>query len=392
MKIRRNTSSKERSLRKRFHTREFGMEPHFKRTLVRIGAGSALALILVWLMTALPSVTTLMMMSFFLAYIFNPPLNRLQSLGMGRSMAALVILFTVATVLSLLFLFFVPAIIRELATFVDIAPAYFDTLAQRSWDFAEKLNLPLPQDWNSAMNMILEKARQVAPKMADVAGNVVSKVFRSTLRFLSFAFYVLLTPVLTYYLMVSFESIKETAYDLIPPYTRSPVITKLKEIDFMLAGFVRGQLTICIILAALYSLGFVIIGIDLAVVLGTLSGLLFIIPYVGTAVGVVTGSLIALAKFGDWIHPLYVLLWIGLVQLLEAYVLTPRIVGKAIGLHPVVYILALIVGGNLFGFVGMLVAIPVTAVIKVLLNTLIEAYQASYLYEEPVEAGKDSTT
>jgi predicted PurR-regulated permease PerM len=365
------------------------MEPHFKRTLVRIGAGSAFVLILVWLMTVLPAVTTLMMISFFLAYILNPPLNRLHALGIRRSMAALVILFTAGLAVGLLILFLVPAIIRELATFVELAPSYFNALGERLWDLAEKLNLPLPQDWNSALNLVLAKARQMAPRMADVAASVVTRLFASTMRFLSFLFYVLLTPVLTYYLMVSFEGIKETVYDLIPPYTRSPVVEKLKQIDFMLAGFVRGQLTICLILAALYSLGFVIIGIDLAVVLGTLSGLLFIIPYVGTAVGVVTGSLIALAKFGDWIHPLYVILWIGLVQLLEAYVLTPRIVGKAIGLHPVVYILALIVGGALFGFVGMLVAIPVTAVIKVLLNTLIEVYRASYLYEEPVDTGKE---
>ncbi len=362
------------------------MEPHFKRTLVRIGAGLALVLVLVWLMRVLPSVTTLMMISFFLAYILNPPVNRLHALGVSRSAAAIVILFTGALLLSVLILFFVPAIIRELAAFVDRGPAYFSVLGQKLLDLADELNVALPQDWNSAFNLAIEKARQMAPRMADLAGSVVARVFTSTMHFLSFIFYVLLVPVLTFYLMVSFESIKEAVYDLIPPYTRSPVIEKLKQIDFMLAGFVRGQLTICIILAVFYSVGFVIIGIDLAVVLGTLSGLLFIIPYVGTAVGVVTGSLMALAKFGDWAHPLYVILWIGAVQLLEAYVFTPRIVGKAIGLHPVVYILALIVGGNLFGFVGMLVAIPVTAVIKVLLNTLIEVYRASYLYEEPAES------
>jgi predicted PurR-regulated permease PerM len=117
------------------------------------------------------------------------------------------------------------------------------------------------------------------------------------------------------------------------------------------------------------------------IVLGLTSGLLFIIPYVGTMFGIVSGCLMALAKFGDIIHVLYVVLWIAAVQLLEGYILIPRIVGRATGLHPVVYIVALLAGAKLFGFVGMLVAIPAAAVIKVLLKAAVEAYRKSDLYQ-----------
>ena len=122
-------------------------------------------------------------------------------------------------------------------------------------------------------------------------------------------------------------------------------------------------------------------------VLGITSGVLWIITYLGTILAVVGGSAIALAKFGDLTHVLYVLGWIGMVQVLEGYVLTPRIVGKAIGLNPVVYILALLAGAQLFGFVGLLVAIPVTAILKVLLLSVIEVYRNSYLYQEVPDNG-----
>jgi predicted PurR-regulated permease PerM len=194
-------------------------------------------------------------------------------------------------------------------------------------------------------------------------------------------------PIITYYLMVSFEKMRKEIRDLIPPYTRDAIVGKLQQIDTVLAAFVRGQLTVSLIMALLYTIGFVLIGIDLAIVLGVTSGLLFVIPYFGTMIGVVGGSLMALAKFGDLAHVGYVLGWIALVQLMEGYLITPRIVGHAIGLNPVVYILALIVGGNLFGLVGLLIAIPVAAVLKVLLVSAVDAYRKSYLYAEV--AGED---
>jgi predicted PurR-regulated permease PerM len=158
---------------------------------------------------------------------------------------------------------------------------------------------------------------------------------------------------------------------------------KVRQMDTVLAAFIRGQLIVATVLGVLYSIGFLIIGIDLALLLGIVSGLLWIIPYVGTLFGILAGSAMALAKYGDLVHVGYVLGWIGAVQLLEGNVLTPKIVGHAVGLHPVVYILALIVGANLFGFVGMLVAIPVTAAMNVLVSTALEAYRNSYLYNDP---------
>jgi predicted PurR-regulated permease PerM len=361
------------------------MMSHTKRTLIRLGVGVALLFVLVWLMQALQIVTTIVMVAFVFAYILDPVVCRLQSVRIGRSVASLLVLVLGLLLIVSLVLFLIPAVFREIASFVKVLPAYLTVLENSASHVLEKLNISVPQDWGEVQNLVIERGKQALPTLADTAREVLSSLFASTVHIISTMFYALLVPVITYYLLVSFQNLKQSVHELIPPYMREPVVEKLRQIDFVLSGFIRGQLTICLILAGLYSLGFFIIGIDLAILLGVISGLLFIIPYFGTAIGIVFGSLMAFVKYGDLAHVLYILGWIGSVQLLESYVLTPKVVGDAIGLHPVVYILALLAAGNLFGFVGLLVAIPVTAVLKVLLMTLVDAYKASYLYQEPAE-------
>jgi len=352
---------------------------------MRFAAAVVFIAVLVWLMSALESVTTMIMVAFFFAYLLNPPVNRLEAWGAPRSVAALALLLGATFAVVLVFLFLVPSAVEEVSKFVANAPAYFATLKSHLLRLLERYGIDLPRNWDQVYPLILEEARSWLPsihKVADPLGQVFKTIFQSALNLISAMIHLILIPVLVYYFLVSFNKIEERVKELIPPYMRDGVLEKLREMDRVLSGFVRGQLVICLILAALYSLGFVIIGLELAIVIGTLSGLLFIIPYLGTMIGIIGGSILALAQFGDLAHVLYVVGWIVLVQLLESYVLTPKIVGEATGLHPVVYILALIVGAHLFGFVGMLVAIPVTAVLKVLLKSAIDLYRKSDIYQD----------
>jgi len=364
------------------------MTPQMKRSIIRFSAGLVFLVVVTWLLLALETVTTMVMVAFFLAYILNPLVERLDRMGMGRPLAAMVILLMGLLAFTGLLLVVIPAIVEEVSAFARLAPAYLAKLGELALGIADLLNVNVPKDWNEVTNLVVERGRELIPKTARILSQVLSSVFRSTLHLMAAILQLILVPVIAYYLMVSFVHIKEGVTDLIQPYLRSQILEKLTEIDQILAGFIRGQVTIALILACLYTAGFVVIGIDLAVVLGMLSGLLWIIPYVGTIFGIVFGSLMALAKYGDIVHVLYVVGWIALVQLLEGYVLTPRIVGQAVGLHPVVYILALLIGANLFGFVGLLVAIPVAAILKVLLKTAVQAYQKSYLYQEPAGRGQ----
>lgn len=353
---------------------------------MRTGAAVAFFGLLIWMMMALESVTTLLMVSFFIAYILDPLVGRIESLGIGRPLVILLILLFVLALVTGALVILIPAILGEIYDFAAKTPKYVNELSGLALNIAQKLDVKIPTDWNEVTPVIIEKARQLIPKLADPASRVVASIFMSTFSILSALVHALLVPVIAYYLLISFEGFNSQITDLIPPYTRKPIMDKLKEIDRVLAAFVRGQLTIAVILGILYTIGFTLIGIDLAIVLGISCGLLWIIPYMGTVVAIVMGSAMAVAKYGDFIHVVYVWVWIGIVQLFEAYVLTPRIVGKAIGLHPVAYILALIVGANLFGFVGMLVAIPVAAVLRVILLSALEAYRRSPLYNDPASS------
>jgi predicted PurR-regulated permease PerM len=358
------------------------MTPKTKTTLMRSGAVLAFVLVLLWLMSSLPSVTTMLMIALALAYVLNPLVLRLTSLGLGRSVSAFLPLFVGLLVMAVFVLVLVPALLGEIGRFASSAPRYWSTLQRLALEAAGMLNIEVPQDWDGLLQMLVEPVRRILPGVADFSARMVSSLFQSTLHMLSTVLYALMIPVIAYYLMVSFEDIRREVEDLIPPYARKTVVGKLREIDAVVAAFVRGQVTVACMLGVLYTVGFVVIGIELALVLGVLCGILSIVPYVGSFLALTLGSAMALAKYGDLVHVAALVGWIGVVQVLEGYVLTPRIVGHAIGLHPVVYILALIVAGNLFGFVGMLVAIPVTAVLKVLLMTGVKAYRDSSLYRD----------
>ena len=358
------------------------MNPKTQRTLIRIGAGVAFFTVLLWLMKALESVTTVILVALFIAYILNPAVERLSTWRLGRSLASFIMLIIGLSFFVGFLMVLIPAIVDEISAFATLAPKYVITLRDLAFSTAEKLNIPIPQDWNQVATLLAEKGKQWLPRVSGIATGLLTSVFRSTLQIMSAILHIVLIPIVAYYFMVSFPDIKNGIVELIPPYTRETVLGKLREIDRIIAGFVRGQLTIALIMAVLYTIGFVLIGIDLAIVLGIVSGLLFFIPYLGTLVALAGGTAMALAKFGDLAHVFYVLGWIALVQTAEGYVLTPRIVGHAVGLPPVVYILAVIAGAKLFGFVGMLVAIPVTAILLVLLKSAAEAYRKSYLYSD----------
>ncbi len=358
------------------------MNPRTKKTLVRALAGIAFFCLLLWIMQALEPVTTVLLISFLMAYILDPLVTRLESFHVRRSISSMCIILALLLFFGLLLLGLIPAVARELAEFAQRAPRYIKDFMQFLLAAAERFDVQVPQDWNEMSQFVIEKTRTILPNALEPLKSLASSLFKSVFSVVGTIVHVVLVPIVAYYLLVEFQEIRGGISDLIPPYVREPLMTKLQEIDRILSAFVRGQITIALILAMLYSIGFLVIGIDLALVLGILSGLLWIIPYLGTLFALASGSIMAYAKYGDLIHIVYIVAWISVVQLAESYILTPKIVGKAVGLHPVVYILALIVGASLFGFIGLLIAIPVTAIAKVFLGSLINMYRNSYLFSD----------
>jgi predicted PurR-regulated permease PerM len=203
----------------------------------------------------------------------------------------------------------------------------------------------------------------------------LKRAVTSTLAFILSILGFVITPLYLFYFMKDIHKIKSAAFGLVPDRYRQQVSKLAAEIHDILSGFVRGQVTVCAILAVLYSIGLLFIGIDLALVIGTLSGVLFIIPYLGTILGIVLSMSMALLKYHDLLHPLLCLGWFFVVQFIEGTFITPKIVGDKVGLHPIVTVLALLIGGQLFGIIGMLIAVPVTAVFKVLLTSYLSYYR-----------------
>lgn len=360
------------------------MEQKTKRTLIRIGAAFAFIVVVIWIMSILETVTALIMVSLGLAYILDPAVDWLETKRLSRPFAIMLLFLGVFAFVILLVLYIVPGIIREVSTFVSNAPTYFSKLQGHLTVILGKLDIQLPTTWEDVYSIIHDRWKEIVPKISNMAnpvGKAIAGVFASALGFVAALLYLVLIPVLTYYFLDTFDDMKKGIANLIPVYARDSVLDKLHEMDLAVAGFIRGQIIICLILAFLYSLGFVIIGIDLAIVLGTTGGLLFIIPYVGTAIALVGGIVMALAQ-GDVLAAVWVVLWIAVVQAAEGYILTPKIVGEKVGLHPVAYIIALMVGAKLLGFVGMLIAIPLAAAIKVMLSAAVEVYMNSELYRD----------
>jgi predicted PurR-regulated permease PerM len=242
------------------------------------------------------------------------------------------------------------------------------------------LGIETPDKLTFRLNELLQQARGLAPDLIQPVLAFLQKAFSSTVSLILTILGYFIIPVYLFYLLADLPQLKRFVESFIPERFQSTYHEKLGEVDTVLAGFIRGQLSVCAILALLYSIGLYFIGIDLAIAIGTLAGITFIIPYVGTIIGILLSVVMAFLKFHDILHPLLCLGWFCLVQGMEGMVITPKVVGSTVGLHPLVAIVALLIGGQIFGLMGMLLAVPVVAVLQVFLRSLAIYYRNSEFY------------
>lgn len=315
--------------------------------------------------------------AFAAAYFISPIVDRLQARGVPRSISSVAILLFFSGLIAAVIALLIPLLGSEIERLVSAAPGYWDKANEwvdvvlRPWvekRFPGRTIPETPQEfWDQAGENLSGLSPNLAGKVAEYGQSALSNIFGVFGMLLSF----ILFPVFFFYILVDFPRIKEAVHDMIPPRNRDLMLGRLVEVDRVLSAFVRGQLTVCTFLAVFYSAGLALFtGIDLAIVIGVVSGYAFVIPYAGTILGVVAGSVMAIVKFGvidpDFIlkiNPHLLAVWavFGVVQFLESNVISPKIVGEQVGLHPVVMITAVIVGGTLFGFLGVLLAVPATA-------------------------------
>lgn len=319
--------------------------------------------------------------AFALAYIFNPAVDWLEQRRVHR-IPAVVLVFSAAVVVFTGFtIFLVSSISRELSSMQLNLPGYAQHLYEITpQPIKEYLQIETPDKLFLRLNELLQQARGMSPDLLKPVLLFLQRAFSSTVSFVLAIIGYFIIPIYLFYLLVDLPKLKLFLESLVPARHRPLAADKLREIDSILSGFIRGQLSVCAILAVLYSIGLYFIGIDLAIAIGTLAGITFIIPYVGTIIGIILSVGMALLKFQDILHPLLCLGWFSLVQALEGMVITPRVVGNSVGLHPLIAIIALLIGGQMFGLMGMLLAVPVTAVLQVFLRSLMHLYHESEFY------------
>ena len=321
--------------------------------------------------------------AFALAYILNPTVEYLERKGVKR-LYAIVIVFCLSVIICGSFtVFLVVSISGEFSNIQINLPAYVQHLYEITPDAIKSyLAVETPDKLSMRLNELLQQARSAAPDLLKPLLVVLQRALTSTVGVILALLGYLIIPLYLFYLLSDFPQLKTFIISYVPERFRPAYSKKMAEVDAVLSGFIRGQLSVCALLAVLYSVGLYVIGIDLALAIGMFAGATFIIPYVGTIIGICLSVTMALLKFNDILHPLLCLAWFGLVQLLEGTIITPKIVGETVGLHPLVAIVSLLIGGQLFGIIGMLLAVPVTAVLQVCLRSLDEYYRNSDFFRE----------
>ncbi|MEL6957590.1 MAG: AI-2E family transporter [Pseudomonadota bacterium] len=365
------------------------------------------ALIFCLVLYALGNVLTPFILGGAIAYLLDPIADRLERVGLSRLMATVTITVIGILFFVLAFLLIVPTLIGQLGqlisqigTIIQNLPEIWDGLKARIEGWFPNLDL--------SSDFLTTQLTNLGDAVQSRGGEVVSTLLASLQGVVNLAVLLVVVPVVSFYLLMDWDRMVAQIDDLLPRDHRDTIRDLFSQIDNTLASFLRGQGTVCLILGTFYALALALAGLNFGLIIGFIAGLISFIPYIGALVGGVLAFGVALFQFwggtevvdGQTVETATNWLRIGIVaaifavgQFFEGNILSPNLVGSSVGLHPVWLIFALSVFGTLFGFVGMLVAVPVAAIIGVLARFLIQEYKAGRLYKglskEEAEAAEE---
>jgi len=354
----------------------------------------AITAVIVYLLWLLAPVLMPFAVAAMLAYLGDPLADRLERLGLSRAWAATLVFLVLILALGGVLLLLIPLISRQIENLIQNLPRYAQWAQQTAWPWLQgKLHLD-PRMFDSDQLLVAFKAHMGS--IGDVATAVLGKVSRSGLGIVLWLTNLVLIPVVAFYLLRDWDRLVGTIDRMLPRSIEPTIAHLAHESDKVLGAFVRGQLLVMLALGIFYGAGLSLVGLSVGLLIGIVAGLLSFVPYLGFIVGFGAAVIAVLVQYGDWAHLLIICGVFVVGQLLEGYVLVPKLVGDKIGLHPVAVIFSVLAGGYLFGFLGVLLALPAASVIMVLLRYLLERYRLSELYTEegaddPVIAEVDVT-
>jgi predicted PurR-regulated permease PerM len=347
----------------------------------RITMGVAL-LVVAWLVLELfASVLAPFAAAAVIAYALDPPATYLTRLGMPRGLAALTMILTLLIALLLFALLLYPLIVAQIGLFLGRIPQYVQLL--QGWARAVITNLQDSFGSDVVNNKLRDLVSSQAGSMLTVVASTLTGVIGSGLAIFNLLTLAVVTPVVGFYLLRDWQKVIRRIDSWLPRRYAGVIRAQAREVDRILSAWVRGQAMCCLILALYYAVALSLAGLDLGLIVGMAAGLLSFIPYVGSITGGVTSIALALAQFPTWHGVIVVVCVLVVGQILEGYVIYPRFLGDRVELPAVWVIFALFAGGAAFGFLGIMLAVPVAATIGVLCRFWLRRYLASQLYLDP---------
>lgn len=351
----------------------------------------------IWLLSSTGSLLAPFVLSAVLAYTLDPLVDVMERRRIGRTLAIVILTVPAIGVLAVVFLLVVPSAIQQLGELADEAPILLERLG--TWLETTRTRLltvdvPLIDEDQLVARLQAVDSAAVVTFLQERREALGAWVWSGVLGLgrgigsaVTVVGYVALTPVLTFYLLRDWDGLKAMAADLLPTARRDTLVAFASECDRMVARYLRGQVTVAIIIGAITGVGLWIASFPYAGTLGLIVAIFSIVPYLGLVLSLIPAVFIALVSGSVGISLLKVAIVYGGTQLLEGAVISPRVVGESVGLHPVLVLLALALGGFFFGFVGLLIGVPAAAIGKLLVIRGIERYKRSEAYRGPVQPG-----
>ncbi len=343
----------------------------------------AVALAIIWLVSKLSPILTPFVIAALLGWLGDPLVDRLQARGASRNVAVATVFAVMCLILLIVLLILVPIIVRQVSMLAESWPQYQAWLTNWFYDkLAPWVQATFKFDlvgWFDSKHLV-EMVREHWQRVGGIAATVLGYLSRSGMGVVLWMANLVLIPVLAFFFLRDWDMFVERVASLIPRESLATVSKLAKDSSDVLGGFLRGQFMVMIALAIMYGAGLSLVGVKIGILIGLIGGMLSFVPYLGPTSVVLMGTVAALVQGLGWKGVAGVGVVWAVAQVVESYVLTPKLVGDRIGLHPMVVIFAVMAGGTLFGFVGMILALPASAVFNVLLRYWVDRYRHSEAY------------
>jgi len=337
-----------------------------------------LPIFLLWLAAkALGSALVVLVLAFICGFLLLPLFRKLDAWRLPRALSAIVLFILLMSFVSMIIILVLPSLVDQTKQLVTAFPSFLASALDRVSQWLISFGIGAPESAQEWVNYLKAHAAEILQATAKPFLESITQVVSGTASLLNLAMNLILFPVFFFFLILDFETTVQRLKSVIPASQTSRFESYFKSIEDIFSGFFRGQILVCLALGALYGMGFWFVNVPYGVLIGVVGGLLSFIPYLGATFCLITSLVLALALGPSWSMVVGVLIVFAVAQTLESFVLTPKLVGDKVGLGPLATILALIAGGNLAGFAGLLIAIPAGGLLKLIAKDLLQEIHAS---------------